>query len=180
MKRFRFVGLIGLLILIDQGIKLYIKHFLFDKNFNIVSDLVQFRPKLNDKYSWINSMLKLGISKTVHIISAIITILLIYIIYKFITTMYNRGRMIYIIFVFILSGSVCSIIDKIFWGGSLDYIYLKGLFIFDLKDVYLTIFEIGAISMLIINFKEFSKISNRKLFSDFKQFVKQICTTANS
>ena len=41
-----------------------------------------------------------------------------------------------VLFITGLAGSICSLVDKIFWGGSLDYIQLYNLFIFDLKDCY--------------------------------------------
>lgn len=36
-----------------------------------------------------------------------------------------------------LAGVICSIIDRIFWGSSLDYIRIKGFFVFDLKDIFI-------------------------------------------
>lgn len=33
-------------------------------------------------------------------------------------------------------------IDKLFWGGSLDFLQIPTLFIFDLKDCYLTVAEV--------------------------------------
>ncbi|KAA6326938.1 hypothetical protein EZS27_024019 [termite gut metagenome] len=38
------------------------------------------------------------------------------------------------------AGIICSSCDNIFFGGSWDYVYLKPLFVFDLKDVYLNCF----------------------------------------
>jgi signal peptidase II len=38
---------------------------------------------------------------------------------------------------FIIAAGICVSIDNIFYGGSLDYINLKPLFIFDLKVMYL-------------------------------------------
>ena len=41
-----------------------------------------------------------------------------------------------------ISGCLCSLIDKLFWGGSLDFLQIPTLFIFDLKDCYLTVAEV--------------------------------------
>ncbi len=41
--------------------------------------------------------------------------------------------------IFCLAGIICSFIDVVFWGGSLDFIRLLDWFTFDLKDVYLTV-----------------------------------------
>lgn len=35
-----------------------------------------------------------------------------------------------------IAGAICSLLDKIFWGGSLDFIVFFG-YIIDLKDIYL-------------------------------------------
>ena len=37
------------------------------------------------------------------------------------------------------AGAVCSLIDKIFYGGSLDFIGIIPLFIADIKDIYICI-----------------------------------------
>lgn len=171
MRRLRLIGIIGLFILLDQSIKLYIKKNLFHTQINILGDFVQFEPMINTKYSWVNSMLDLGIGKSIHIILAVVVITIIFIAFRFITTMYIRNISIDCLFVLIMSGAICSLSDKLFWGGSLDYIKLKGLFTFDLKDVYISIFEVIVIGLLIFNYKKLGELSNRKLFSDFKLFL---------
>jgi len=77
-------------------------------------------------------------------------------------------------FAFIFSGAVCSLIDKLFWDGSLDYILIKGLFTFDLKDVYINIF-IGLLTLsLIFNNKTIKQVSDEFVFKDFiKYFLKR-------
>lgn len=57
MKRVKFITLIGLLVLLDQSIKLFINHKILDKNFNILSEYVQFKPYLNVEYSWLTHYL---------------------------------------------------------------------------------------------------------------------------
>jgi signal peptidase II len=51
--------------------------------------------------------------------------------------------------------------DKLFWNGSLDYLRFKGLFTFDLKDVYITDFEVILIAMIVFNYKNLSKIDDK-------------------
>lgn len=173
MSKRKFIGLICLLILIDQGIKLYISHYLINKNFSIIGDYVQFKPHLNTDYSWINSLFELGIGQIAHIVVVILIILLMYIAYKFIKTKYNANQLVDLLFIFVFSGAICSLIDKVFWGGSLDYILFKGLFIFDLKDVYNTIFQVIVISMVIFNYKGIKDVSDKQLYQDFKQFLRR-------
>lgn len=54
------------------------------------------------------------------------------------------------------AGSLCSLIDKVFWGGSLDFIQIPKLFTFDLKDCYLSITQILFIIVAIIHNEEIS------------------------
>jgi len=50
-----------------------------------------------------------------------------------------------------MAAILCALIGNIIWkNGTLDYIYLKPLFVFDLKDSYS---DIGIILFLIYAFK---------------------------
>ena len=55
-----------------------------------------------------------------------------------------------------IAGSLCSLIDKLFWGGSLDFLQIPTLFIFDLKDCYLTVAEVIFVVIGILHSKEIS------------------------
>ena len=54
----------------------------------------------------------------------------------------NRYSIPTVLLILGLSTGFRKLIDDIFWGGSLDYIQLFDWFIFDLKDVYFTIFAV--------------------------------------
>lgn len=171
MRNLKLTSFIGILVLADQCIKLYIKNNLFHARINLLGDFVQLEPMINTKYSWVNSMLDLGINKAFHIIMVILAIFIIFVVFKFVTTMYLNNKIINSLFILLISGAICSLSDKLFWGGSLDYIKLKGLFTFDLKDVYVSAFEVLIVCLLIINYKSLKEISNRKLLSDFRLFL---------
>ena len=51
-----------------------------------------------------------------------------------------------IFYILLLAGIIDSVLDKILWGTSLDYIELFSRFIIDLKDIYIVL---GAISFSI-------------------------------
>ncbi len=173
MNKKKFLSSLSLLIFLDQVIKIIINQFFYTKSFNIIGDYIQFQPYLNIKYSWINSLFNLGISRILHTLIVILMIVLISVLFKFIKTTYTKSSILDYLFLFVLSGAVCSLIDKIFWGGSLDYIMLKGLFIFDLKDVYISAFEILLVVVIVYNFKSINKMSEKQLYRDFKNFVYQ-------
>lgn len=92
--------------------------------------------------------------------------------FKYLEAKIAKNSMLDIIKAFLFSGVICSLIDKIFWNGSLDYILLKGFFVFDLKDCYLTIFEVTVIMLVIKNWKEISKINDIELLKDYIGFIK--------
>lgn len=161
-----------LLILIDQCIKIYISNNLMRENFYIINDIVEFAPTLNTSYSWFNSLFDLGIGLLPHIVVNTIILLISILIFDFTRLKQKEGKIIELLFFLLLAGVICSLIDKIFWGGSLDYIYLKGFFTFDLKDVYLSIFEIILISCWLFNYKGFRKIDEKLLYRDFKSYIK--------
>lgn len=160
------------LIVLDQGIKLMVKGY-YGTEKTIIPKLLYFKPKLNDKYSWFNSMFSFGGGKAFHILLVLIMIFLVYYLFKYIYTHYNTNTGVEVLKILIFSGAICSLIDKVFWNGSLDYVYLYGLFIFDLKDIYITAFEIFAVILLIKNWQSVSKIDDKKLFKDFCKLIKK-------
>lgn len=136
----KFLPRISILVLIDQLIKIVIKRFWFEADIAILSDVIRFAPKINTKLSW-----------GAHFIDilrhpVVINVLNVLVLMVFISAYsYYRSRKeqptkaanaVYILGV---SGAVCSLIDKLFWGGSLDYIQFMGLFTFDLKDCFITL-----------------------------------------
>ncbi len=146
-----------ILIIIEQGIKVIINNNFLDSNVPIISPWIFFNPMFNRDYSWFNSMLKLGIGKWVHIVGVAVILILAFLFYRSITKKNTKALLIDVAFAFLFSGGICSLIDKIFWNGSLDYIQLKGYFTFDLKDVYINVFNGILILMLVIDYKGIRK-----------------------
>ncbi len=73
-------------------------------------------------------------------------------------------------YAFIFSGAMCSLIDKIFWNGSLDYILVNGFFMFDLKDVYINIFNGLLILSLFLKNKVLKQIDDN-IAKDFTRYI---------
>jgi lipoprotein signal peptidase len=77
---------------------------------------------------------------------------------------YKRNRyLLAISTILIYAGMLCFYTDKIVYGGSYDYLYLKQFSILDLKDIYLTI-------ALFVYFQSF--IYNQRLSA----LKKELCT----
>lgn len=159
-----------ILIAIEQVIKIIINNNFLEKRFPILPPFLYFEPMFNRSYSWFNSMLQLGVSKWIHIFIVVIMSIFIYLFYRYLNKELGTNKIINILFAFIFSGAMCSLIDKVFWDGSLDYILVNGFFTFDLKDVYINIFIILLILSIILE----NKVLNQLDDDIIKNFTKYI------
>jgi hypothetical protein len=71
-------------------------------------------------------------------------------------------------FIFGFAGVLCSLSDNVFFGGSWDYVYLKPLFVFDLKDLYMNCFSVFLVICCHKNRTEISKIKTKDIISFLK------------
>ena len=127
------------LMAIDQGIKLIIKFFFFDKYFEIIKDFLYFQPIINTHGSWLNARFGLGVGFSVLIFINILAVFLFIELYRYYISKGNKNFWADMTFLFITSGALCSLIDKVFYGGSLDFIGISNLFIADIKDLYINL-----------------------------------------
>lgn len=162
---------IFILIAIEQLIKIIINNSYLYKTYPILPPYLYFQPMFNRDYSWVNSMLQLGISKWLHIVMvAIITILLV-LFYQFLNKRLGSRKEINLMFAFIFSGAICSLIDKVLWDGSLDYIYVRGFFTFDLKDVYINVFLGLLVLFALLKNKTLKEIDDNDLLTGFLKYI---------
>ncbi|MCR1973907.1 signal peptidase II [Clostridium sporogenes] len=174
-KSLRVILLVLALVLIDQSIKIYIHNNFMGKEFYILGNILGFRPIINTKYSYFNSFSNIGISLLTHIVLNIVILLLFIAIFDFIKERYTDHKIVYCLFVLGCAAAICSLIDKVFWGGSLDFISFKNFFIFDLKDVYISIFQIVAMLCVILNYKKLKSINEKTIYNDFKSYIRLRC-----
>ena len=161
---------ISILVLVEQIIKLIINHNFLDLDVAIIPGLVYFSPLFNRDYSWINNLFDLGIGKIFHIIMVVLILVLLYLFYNYAFNKKLKSKAFYLSYLFIMSGAICSLIDKVFWDGSLDYIYLKGLFTFDLKDAYISMFVVIVIYMVFFDKQFVEFIENDSILKDMKEY----------
>lgn len=126
-------------IAIDQGVKLTIKKWFFDKSLVIIKDIISFDPIINTQGSWLNARFAANVSFIGLIIFNFIGLFFILEIYRYCVYKNYKCSWLDFTFIFMFSGAVCSLIDKLFYGGSLDFIGIIPLFIADIKDIYLCI-----------------------------------------
>ena len=159
MKIRTFLLWVIALFAIDQIIKIVINQYFLDVRFDIIPPLFYFRPKFSQNYSYINELFKLGMGFWIHAILRCFVVMLLIVLYSLYKTISKNAKVINIAFIFGFAAVTCSLIDTFLWGGSLDFIYLKPLFVFDLKDLYVNVF---IILFLLYNHK------NRKYLASIK------------
>lgn len=126
-------------MLIDQGGKMIIKLFYFDKNIILIPRMLSFNPIINTNGSWLNARFGTAISFPLLIALNAIALFLFIEIYRYYLYKNHKDFWADMCFISIFSGALCSIIDKIFYGGSLDFIGISNLFIADIKDMYINL-----------------------------------------
>ena len=142
MKAKTVILFIFLLIAIDQTIKIIINTYFRDYQFEIIPSLIEFKPTFNDKHSYVNFLLNKNFGLNVGLLAHVIVILFLSIFvsvlfYYLRNNINNNTKLLDTAIIFLFAGIICSLIGKLIWeNGTLDYIYLKPLFVFDLKDTY--------------------------------------------
>lgn len=173
MKKKIFIILTFALIGIEQLIKLIINHQHLMANKVIIKNFLYFKPMFNRDYSWINSLFNLGVSKFMHIFLVGLIVVMVILVYAYIRHKELDSKLVAIAFSFLLAGGTCSLIDKIFWNGSLDYIYVQNQFTFDLKDVYINVFVGLMVLMFIFDHQGFRSKDSDHVLKDFTNFLRR-------
>ena len=141
--------------LLDQGIKILIKFLWFNNDFPIIQGMLYFRPIINTDGSWLNARFGTSVSFPILITLNIIAVFIFIEVYRYYLHNKNKDFWSDMCFIFVSCGALCSLIDKVFYGGSLDFIGISNLFIADIKDLYinlgilffaLTMFNTGYLS----------------------------------
>ncbi len=158
------------LFIIDQVIKIVIHHYFLDVNFEIIPPLFYFKPTFNHHYSWINSLFHLGMGFWTHIILFCFVAIIFILLYDWMRAISGNAKILNIAFIFSLAGLMSGFIGTICWNGCLDYIYLKPLFVFDLKDLYIDCFVILFLLYYIRNRKYLSTFKAKDMVDHFKEW----------
>lgn len=158
------------LVLLDQGIKLIIYHYYVDTHFEIIPSLLEFTVVFNDKHSYLNSLLNkyfsLNLGLAIHLVIFILSAIVILAVYRCFRKVFEYKKLLDYAIVFQMAGIICGLIGNLIWEkGTLDYIYLKPLFVFDLKDLYVNCFVILFLISVLKNKKSMEKLTLKDLFS---------------
>ncbi len=152
------------LFIVDQLSKvlvsvLFKKHNL--KSLSVIPNYFSITPDLNDQGSFIASRFNINAPFIIFIVLNFLILALIFFIYKYINYKKRINPVNQLTFIFLFSGGLCSLIDKLFWGGSLDFLHIQNLFIADIKDIYITF---GLSSFILSNIISEDLIDLKGLF----------------
>lgn len=179
MKKQHILFWIIFLIAIDQAVKIVINTYFLDAHFEIIPGLLEFKPFFNSKHSYLNSLLykhfNINLGFWFHILLFLLAQGMFLVLYSFLknNSTVNK-KLLDAGMVFQLSGFVCALIGNIIWeNGTLDFIYLKPLFVFDFKDVYLNCFAVLFLIFLHKNKKQMKHLKKQDIFHYSKTKLKQ-------
>lgn len=173
---YRYItGYILLLVLLDQIIKYVINFYFLESHFNIISGLLEFLPTFNNRHSYIGSLLykyhNVAMGFFIHLIIILPAECLIISFYSFLRNKFQNTRLLDVAFIFQLSGAICWLIGNFRTNGELDYIYLKPLFVFDLKDVYNNCFVVFWLWFCFKNGLQIKKLKTKEFASYIKSLL---------
>ncbi|OQX98880.1 MAG: hypothetical protein B6I20_10545 [Bacteroidetes bacterium 4572_117] len=184
MKTQTIITWILILVIIDQAIKIVIYNLYGEINIEIIPSLLEFKPTFNVKHSWVNTILNKNFGINFGLLPHVILYILIGILIPVYCSYFRNNiptnkKLIELAIVFFMAAVLCALIGNIIWkNGTLDYIYLKPLFVFDLKDMYS---DFGIILFLIYvlkNRKQFEKLTKgmkiRDVYMDTRNRLNEI------
>lgn len=143
------------LVFIDQTIKIIISKWFIQNEFDIISHLLRFNPKQNINLSWFGNFVDIFSNSFVMVVFSVLAIYIFlsgFLLYGAKTKQIRLSAKI--ILICGLAGCLCSLIDKLFWGGSLDFLQIPSFFTFDIKDCYLTITGFMFVIIGLLHSKE--------------------------
>ena len=146
MKTHKIISWILLLVVLDQTTKIIINSFFLEIQFEIIPSLFEFKPIFNNKYSYVNHLIynnfNINMGWWFHMILFLFTGIIVFILCGYFRNYISENKkLLDVAFIFFIAGIICAFIGNLIWEkGTLDFIYLKPLFVFDLKDLYLNCF----------------------------------------
>lgn len=169
--------IIFVLVLIDQITKIVVNSFFKEKSFRFLYGKLGFEVYLNKYYmSIFNSNLGLNLSTLILTFINLITLIFLVSFYLYIIKSNSLNKVLRLSLILIISANICSIIDKVFWGGSLDFIVFFG-YIIDIKDIllYLGVLSFGIIYIYKYEIRKIDMKDVEDLkFENYFKYIKSI------
>lgn len=163
---------IATLIGIDQGVKLLLYFSCYEELYLLPGEILGLYPVINEHLSLAGNFFPFLRIPLLIICINLLAILFCMLGYRFQQFRFQRkSRWAELTYTLALSGCLCSLIDKIFWKGSLDYILCYETILFDLKDVYIIL---ALILLFYFLFKEKDELTWQQLSNYFRTYHKKV------
>ncbi|EGT3617600.1 signal peptidase II [Clostridium perfringens] len=164
--------LFAFLMILDQGVKFIIYKWFFNTHFDIIDNFLSFQPIINTDGSWLNVRFGAGISFGFLIVLNLIALFIFFECYRYYVHNGHKDFNSDMCIVFIMAGALCSLIDKVFYGGSLDFIGISNLFIADFKDIYINLAILFFVLCIYFNdyWKDDTPSTLKDDFTSIKKF----------
>ncbi|MDR0750643.1 MAG: signal peptidase II [Tannerellaceae bacterium] len=156
------------LVVTDQAVKWIISTNYQHVTVEIIPSLLDFKPILNNKSFYWLSLMNIYVGRWARMATAVIFSGILCLFYLYMKGIFRNKTCLDVAFIFGFAGMLCSLSDNIFFGGSWDYVYLKPLFVFDLKDLYLNGFAVFSTISCYQNRTETSEIKMKGIISFLK------------
>ena len=167
-----------ILIVIDQSVKIIINAYFVGCKFDIIPSLVEFNPTFNVRHSYVNTLLNdnfgLNVGLLPHVILYLFIGILIYAYFSYMrSTIAGHKILIDGASICFYASLFCALIGNLIWKkGTLDYIELKPLFVFDLKDIYI---DSGIVLFLLYIIKNKTQLNQPiKTKNVFQQAINRL------
>lgn len=166
-ERLKHTLLFVILVAIDQAVKFWVRQTLMNKNPLIfIPDVFSFQYHENTGAVW-------GImSGKAQFLSIFTLIILLFIVFLYLKIPQDRKfKALRIITVFILAGAVGNLIDRIFLGHVVDFIYFEliNFPLFNVADSYLTVSCILLFLLAVFYYKDSDFAFLDQIFSSKKK-----------
>ncbi|NDV82277.1 signal peptidase II [Bacteroides sp. 51] len=136
MKTKNLIWWVLALASLDVLIKVIIDAYFLDTRFTIIPGLFEFKPTFNNIAPYFLQLLGQQVDHISHITLVCVIALAACYIYKRALKKASNPKWLNIAFALIFAAILSSLTAQLIYKGILDYIYLKPLFVFDLKDIY--------------------------------------------
>jgi len=168
--KYKLILVVLILISIDQ----FFKYIVFSGIYkiSILKNLTFIEPVINIRGSFLAELFQINIPFYLYIMIYFISIVIIAEGYRYYIKIERNNFWTYWTLLFLLSGIFSSLINKIIWKESIDYIFVNPLFHADLKDFLLLSGLYTFIMEVISNKNNLRKIMHWRLKKEVKSSKK--------
>ncbi|MGF7144085.1 signal peptidase II [Anaerotaenia torta] len=166
-EKIKHLILFIILVVIDQGVKLWVRRTLMDKApLVFIQDVFSLQYHENTGAVW---GIMSGKVQLLSIFTCIVFLLIVFLYFKI--PQDKKYRPLRLVTVFILAGAVGNLIDRVFLGYVVDFIYFEliNFPLFNIADSYLTVSCIVLFLLAVFHYKEDDFAFLDRLFTSKKK-----------